>query len=165
MSDVRNIKMKARCYVFQSSIVTDGEIGIMARISDQTSGSEDCYYLSISEDTNVLTLYKYVAGTPTALVTVGFTVAAATWYWLGIECLEETITCYAHTTEANLWDNVLIKVTDTTQATGRCGFMVKDGMGRFDDAEVWAEDDRYNPQDEMTVEVEALLRGVYPHYE
>ena len=165
MANSRNIKYKARVYAFQNTELTDSELGLAARCSDGTSGSEDCYYLSISEDADTLTLYKYVAGAPTALATVGFTVAAATWYWLGIECLEETITCYAHATEANLWDNALIEVTDTSQATGQCGFMVKEGMGRFDDAEVWAEDDRYNPQDEMNVEVKALLRGVYPHYE
>lgn len=166
MSDARNIKMKALCYLFSSGVeLTDGEAGIVVRMSDQTSGSEDCYFLSMDAGTDLLTLYKYVAGTPTSLGSVGLTVNMDTWYWLGIECLEDTVTCYAHATEADLWDNVLIEVVDTSQATGKCGLMVKDGMGRFDDVEVWAEDDRYNPQDEMTVEVEALLRSIHPHYE
>jgi len=165
MSDARNVKVKLRCYVFASSVVTSGKVGLLARCSDQTSGSEDGYALVLDSAADTLTLYKYVAGTPTALATVGFTVNTATWYWLGIECYENTITCYAHATEGNLWDAPLIQVTDTTQTTGKCGLIVTSGMGRFDDFEVWAESDRYNPSDTAEVEVKALLRGVNPHYE
>jgi hypothetical protein len=164
MANAANIKMKARVYTFQDpSYIDDNEIGILFRLSDQTSGSEDGYFLAIHEDSDELRLYEYTAGTPTLLASIGFTVDPNTWYWLGVEVYESTITCYAHTTEANLWDTPLLEVVDTTHTTGKCGFMVKEGMGRFDDAEVWAEDDRYNPQDEMEVEVKALRRSVHPH--
>lgn len=165
MVNRRNIKMKARCYNFQSSLVTDGEIGLIFRMSNQGSGVEECYALLMDEDDDELRLYRYVAGTPTLLVSVGFTVDPATWYWLGVECYESTITCYGHTNESNLWDAPLFETIDMVHSAGKCGFMVKDGMGRFDDVEVWAEGDRYDPQDTMQVEVKALLRSVHPHCE
>jgi hypothetical protein len=165
MADARNLKMKARVYAFLSDTVTDAEVGVVFHCSDGTSGSEDCYYLSIDVGADLLTLYRYVAGVPTSLGSVGFTVAAATWYWLGVEAFEGTIKCYAHANENDLWDNVLMEIEDTTHVTGKCGLMVKDGMGRFDDVEVWVEDDRYNPQDEAEIEVEILARSINPHAE
>lgn len=165
MANADNVTVKARCYVFSSTLVGGGKIGIIFRVSDQTSGSEDCYALIIDSDANTLTLYEYTAGTATSLGSVGFTVNEDTWYWLGVTCREGAINCYANVSEGALWDSILIGVDDGTHTTGKCGFIVVDGMGRFDDVEVWVEDDRYDPQDDMSVEVKALLRSVHPHCE
>jgi len=136
MDDIQNIKMKVRVYAFTSSVVRTGRAGIVFRCSDGTSGSEDCYALVLDTDSDTLSLYKYVEGEARLIGEAGFNAGVEVWYWVGVEAYENKIACYASENEGDLWGVPLIEVTAPPEA-GKCGLIVADGMGRFDNVDVW----------------------------
>jgi hypothetical protein len=110
----------------------DGLLGIAARMTDTTPGSEDGYILVADTTNNLLRLYRMDNGVKTQLDSASYTFNLDTWYYLGLRVIRSRIEGFASTAEAGLWLTALVEATDTTHATGQLGVISQDTVARFD---------------------------------
>jgi len=166
------------CGFCKVSAITDtGYIGLAFRITDITSGSEDCYVFALNLSNDNAYFNKLVAGASSAVATnvdTDDTLTSDTWYWLGFEAKGSQLNLYYSDTEPegdtnseklrNLLDfsNRLFSETDASHPSGDVGFYCYEALGRFDDLYVESLEDRHVPADQVTIQAAALMRTIYP---
>lgn len=156
-------KFSAQCRAKRDA----GHVGLVFRVSDGTSGSEDGYacYLDTADD--LLRLSKFVAGVETVLASAAYTFDVDTDYYIGVFAKGTTVQCYVSTDETALWEpaNMLIDTTDASHTTGQIGLITCNTLGRFTDITLEQSVDRLLPSDQIQVTLYAWFRTVYPFYE
>lgn len=152
----------------------DGYAGIAWRIQDETGGSEDCYCACIDTASNQIRVYEYAAGSQSLKSGWAFTCAVDTWYVLGVRVDGDTFTVFgAKLSELPDGDDSQVfngeyekgSAADATKATGQCGFISIDSLGRFDNFYFESYVDRMIPSDDITVNGYALFRTIAPFSE
>lgn len=145
----------------------DGKVGLVFRINESLAGSEDMYVCYLDTANQLLVFAKLVGGTLTTIQSASFTCLKDTDYYLGIFAKDTTVQCFASMAYSGLWDaeNRIISTTDATYSTGRCGLITIGTLGRFSDIDLEQSADRHVPADEVTVDIYAWFRTVFPFYE
>jgi len=158
----------------------DGEVGLVFRCADGTSGSEDMAAFFIDTNSDKLELMKWAAGSASDIATaLDQTTAPDTNYWLGVRMIGNRVRCYFGTSKAAIWDdehNEFVasarKFNETDSvfasggalASGQCGVLSIGTLGRFDDVELYGLAGHI-PGDTIEVEAKALYRTIYPFRE
>jgi len=158
----------------------DGEVGLVFRCADGTSGSEDmaAFFMDTADDQ--LELRKWAAGSASDIASaVSQSLAVGTDYWLGVWMIGNRVRCYFGTSKAAIWDdehNEFVasarKFNETDSvfasggalASGQCGLLSIGTLGRFDDVELHGLAGHV-PGDTIEVEVKAVYRTIYPFRE
>jgi len=146
----------------------DGKVGIVFRCSDGTGGSEDCYAFLLDTDNDEVLLRSYVAGASSNVAAaVAYICDKDTDYYLGVIVNGTSIQCFVSPSRATLWDvgNREFNATDSDQASGRCGLMTIDTLGRFTDVKLEAFKDLHIPGDTIQLSAYSLFRTIYPFHE
>jgi len=147
----------------------DGEAGIVFRVADGTSGSEDCYGFFIDTANNLVELREWTAGTPANIEdAVSYACTYDVDYYLGVIVQGTAITCYISTDVNTLWDsgNQVFDTTDDTIDAGQVGLIVVgDSIARFGDVEVRSAGDTLDPSDTVELTVDAMFRTIFPFSE
>lgn len=159
----------------------DGDVGLIFRCEDGTSGSEDMAAFFIDTTNDELELRKWAAGSASDIASaVSQATAPDTDYWLGVWIIDNNrVRCYFGTSEAAIWDDEneefvtsarVFNETDSVFATGgalaggQCGLLSIGTLGRFDDVELRGAAGHV-PGDTIQVEAKAVLRTIYPFRE
>jgi len=146
----------------------DGKVGLVFRCSDGTGGSEDCYAFLLDTDNDEVLLRSYVAGAPSNVAAaVAYSCDKDTNYYLGVIANGTSIQCFVSPSLATLWDvgNREFSVTDSDQASGKCGLMTIDTLGRFTNVKLEAFKDLHIPGDQIQLSAHSIFRTIYPFHE
>jgi lysophospholipase L1-like esterase len=99
-------------------------VGVAARVQDDLN----YYYLALRSN-NTVELKKLVAGTPTTLGSIPFTVTPGTWYTVRLQVTGTTITGSINGTQ-------IASTTDPQHAIGRIGAITYSASASYDDVTV-----------------------------
>jgi len=160
-----DVRLSARVRV----CLEDGEAGLVFRVSDGTSGSEDMYGFFIDTANNLVELREWTAGTPADIETaVAYDCDYDVDYYLGVIVQGTTIQCYISTDAGTLWHsgNMVFDTTDATISSGQVGCLViNENIARFGDFVVRGAGDKHDPSDTADLSIDAMFRTIFPFSE
>jgi len=153
---------------------TNGYAGIVWRAGDDTltEGTEDCYVAYIDPANDQMLIGAYANGVYGSSSSPAFTCDADTWYVIGVIAKGTAHLIYAAAASALSDDDDVFssdylrgEFTDGTLASGKCGVMSYNTLGRFDETKLVSLRDKMIPSDEITLEGKAIFRTIAPFRE
>jgi len=158
-------------FVLWAKVWVDGgapnTCGLWFRATDLTAGSEDGYLFKFSP-LGVSRVDSYTAGSSGgALADFARDVDKKQWFWLGVIGLGTSIRCFVGPTETDLFqpEYMEVEITDSDHSGSLFGLFAEYEGTRYSEFHLEPIKDRHVPADSVSVQVNALLRTIYPFYE